>query len=150
MYYDQLLALKDRLKVLYINVLNHSYLEDSDKKLLLVEIGKRIQEIKKRLIQAKGYHYSCAKSYDEARNFKKVIKNEFLLQAKDGYPVSDIVDFIEENFSNPGINLEKYITGLREKGYFYYRDIEEQDSSLIITSKTERYLENEANVSLKR
>ena len=51
---------------------------------------------------------------------------------------------------NPGINLEKYITGLREKGYFYYRDIEEQDSSLIITSKTERYLENEANVSLKR
>ena len=79
-----------------------------------------------------------------------MIKNEFLLQAKDGYPVSDIVDFIEENFSNPGINLEKYITGLREKGYFYYRDIEEQDSSLIITSKTERYLENEANVSLKR
>ena len=54
MYYDQLLALKDRLKVLYINVLNHSYLEDSDKKLLLVEIGKEYKRLKKDLFRLRG------------------------------------------------------------------------------------------------
>lgn len=57
---------------------------------------------------------------------------------------------MEENYLNPGVNLEKYIEGLREKGYFYYQDLEDQDSSLIITDKSQRYLENEANVSLKK
>ena len=150
MYYDQLLALYKNLRDLYVHVLRQENMELEARRIKLLEIKIRMQEVQKKLKNAKGWRYPSALSYQKAREFKKTIKNEFLLQAKDGYSISNIVVFMEENYLNPGVNLEKYIEGLREKGYFYYQDLEDQDSSLIITDKSQRYLENEANVSLKK
>lgn len=150
MYYDQLLALYKNLSALYVRILRQEDMELEARRIKLMEIKIRMQEVKQKLKSAKGWRYPNAQSYQKSRQFKKTVKNEFLLQAKDGYSIFSIVDFMEENYSNPGVNLEKYIEGLREKGYFYYQDLEAPDSSLIITEKSQRYLENEANVSLKK
>ena len=158
MYYDQLLALKRDLDILMMQVINDysTTQEEKVEKLALISKEKSLVEEK-----INNYHMSHSRvsgtlDQEQIKTYKKQIKHEFLTQARNGYSLSEILPFLEENYQNPGINLEKYVTRLRhpfkyfDDGYFVYEDPSLEDSQLFLTSKGVRYLENEANVSLKR
>ena len=149
MYYDQLLVLKQHLETVFVNIVNDRTVDFESKIPELEEIIAKKKVVEKRLKYAKMRYYESAKK-EEAKQFKKAIKHEFLTQAMAGYDIDSIVQFIYENYNNPGINLEKLIEALRNNGYFNYTNPLDESSSLHITDKALRYLENDANVSLKR
>ena len=157
MYYDQLLALLRDLHVLRVQVINDYTITDEEKGKRILAIAKKIK-----IVEDKIKKYSKKKvsagvlDQGQIKTYKKQIKHEFLTQVKSGYSLEEIIPFLEENYQNPGVNLEKYITRLRhpfryfDEGYFTYQDSSLENTPLILTPKGERYLENEANVSLKR
>ena len=159
MYYDQLLALSRDYHILLVRVVNDYTITDSEKEKRIADIQNRLQLI---AVKLKNYslkqkiRYRRCLDKEQAKAFKKQVKHEFLTQAKDGYSLSEIMGFMEQNMYNPGINLEKYITKLRhpygylDEGYFTYEDSSIKNSKLVLTKKAERYLENEANVSLRK
>ncbi len=86
----------------------------------------------------------------EADAYKKKFKHEFLTQIK-CFPgtIDEIVAGTLEAVPNPGINIPNYISYLMTAGYFIFGN-ELDSSALQLTDKAERYLENEANISLKK
>lgn len=150
MYYDQLLALKDDLKRAFLAIVNNKELDKITKEQRLMEVSRQIAEVKEKMRFAKVRYNTYGARKAEAKNYKKAVKHEFLTQAKAGYSIDNIVSFIRENYFNPGVNLEKLIQALRVNGYFIYDDAKAEDSTLELSGRANRYLENEANVSLKR
>lgn len=158
MYYDQLLALLRDLHVLRMQVINDYTLTDEEKRKRISFISEKIQVVKEKIrnYQKKRVLYFGTLDQEQIKKYKKQIKHEFLTQVKNGYSLEEIIPFLEENYQNPGIRLEKYITRLRhpfryfDEGYFTYQDSSLENTPLVLTPKGERYLENEANVSLKR
>ncbi len=159
MHYDQLLALRRDLYVLRVQVINDYTITDEEKSEKIRQISEKIKEvnwkIKNDLYHRKTYVLASSNK-EQIKAYKKQIKHEFLTQVKDGYSLEDILSFLRKNYPNPGINLDKYITRLRhpfryfDEGYFTYEDSSKENSMLVLSSKGERYLENVANVSLKR
>ncbi len=150
MYYDQLLALRTYLKVILIDVINDRNKPLASKEAYIDEILRKIRYVDTKIKTSKAKYSNCGVSKEEAKQYRKDVKHEFLTQVANGYSVESIVEFIIENYDNPGVNLEKIITSLRNNGYFIYEHPNIEDTKLYLTAKAERYLENEANVSLRR
>lgn len=156
MYYDQLKALKLELEEMLLRVINDysQSVEDRDNKIMA--IVTRMHKVAERMSIAKGRigRYPNTSNSDEAKLFKKEVKHEFLTQAQAGYTVGEIISYIKDNMNNPGVNIEKIIESLRDQkeheGHFIYGNPSSSDSEIILTDKGKRYLENTANVSLKR
>ena len=159
MYYDQLLALYRDLHVLLVRTINDYTITDSEKEKTLDDIQNRIRlveiKIKNYSLNQKARIWGCPDK-EQVKSFKKQVKHEFLTQVMQGYSLNEILLYLEQAIDNPGINLEKYITKLRhpygylDVGYFTYEDSSKMNSKLVLSKKAERYLENEANVSLKK
>lgn len=155
MYYDQLKAYHHELEELLKLVISDPSITEDNKEKQITMILSRLKKLNKKMDALKkeiGY-YSSTDSY-EAKRFKKEVKHEFLTQAKNGYPINSIITYIKENFDNPGVNIEKFVASLRSKDdlerYFAYENVTRENSSIWLTEKAERYLENEANVSLRK
>lgn len=86
----------------------------------------------------------------ETDAYKKAFKHEFLTQIK-YFPgtLAELLESTLEVLPNPKINLSNYIVYLIKSEYFTFGKGSD-DSILVLTDKAERYLENEANVSLKK
>lgn len=159
MYYDQLLALYRDLHVLLVRTINDYTITDSEKEKTLDDIQNRIRlveiKIKNYFLNQKMRIWGCPDK-EQVKAYKKQVKHEFLTQAMQGYSINEILLYLEQAIDNPGINLEKYITKLRhpygylDVGYFTYEDSSKMNSKLVLSKKAERYLENVANVSLKK
>lgn len=156
MYYDQLKAYRHELVGILKLIISDYSIPEIEKEEQITMVLSRLKKVDKKLDAAKkeiGRYPSTNDPY-EASVFKKKVKHEFLTQAKDGYSVNEIIDYIKANIENPGVNVEKYIEALRVQdgrgGYFVYGNVTGKDSEVWLTDKAERYLENEANVSLRR
>ena len=150
MFYDELIALKERLEVaLFLLSCDPTRTEKQIERGQL-RILKELSLVNQKILEVEKKMFGCTNQY-EAKVFKKEVKLEFLRQAKDGYPYEDILRFLELNFVNPGVNIEKFIEKLEydektHKGYYRLDDV----GGVSLTDKSERFLENVANVSLKR
>ena len=157
MYDDELKALKENLDKEHMMLSQDNALhrdELAKKRMLII---KKLCLIKKGILEAEKNRriYASISDVNLVRDYKKAIKHEFLTQAKEGYTLESILHFLRENYDNPGINLEKFISKLRYhvrtgKGYFLYDERTEEGTPIYLLRKAYRYLENEANVSLKK
>ena len=149
MYYDQLLAMREKNKLDFRRVFNDNAItsEYKDKRLRMLIERDSLIEAKLRLV---NYTIRTGVGKAEAEAYKKAFKHEFLTQIKAGYAIEDILTSIDELIPNPGLNPRNYVKALRNAGYFYYFREEDEQPRLILSAKAERYLENEANISLKR
>ena len=152
MFYDDLLAMKQRLELALMQI-GESDENMMQKRRQRLEIIKRLYLIENELAEMRANHYHYPKIYDQqlVRKFKKEVKYEFLKQAQLGYFYQDILSFLLMYYQNPGINIEKFIAKLRydeKRGTGYYF-CEENTGKVYLNDKAVRYLENEANVSLK-
>ena len=153
MFYDDLLDLKERLEKMLFLVSS-----DANKSLKQIsheqeKIRSRIYLIEEKLNDIKKNQYRYPKIYDvyQVRVFKKEIKHEFLTQVKNGYSYFYILNFLTHHFDNPGINVERFIHKLLyndKNGYGYFKM--DAHGKLSLVPKAERYLENVANIHLKR
>lgn len=157
MYIDQLLALKRDLEVLRVRIISDYSITDDDKKIKIDAVLLRIAMVEEQIMNYHFYHKALSCPIKEAiKAYKKAVKHEFLTQIEQGYSIEEIITFITNNFVNPGLNLDKYIISLRnpypcfDEGYFKYVDSSCEDTKLVLTPKAKRYLENVANVSLKK
>ena len=89
-------------------------------------------------------------STPEFKEWKKAFKHEFLTQVFHGYKLNNIIEYLFVNLPNPGGNIINYIHELREEGYFYYVNPFDENPSLELTPKGLKYLEETANITLKR
>ena len=153
MFYDDLLRLKEQLERA-LDLVSHDRLKTvKQRNQEKQEIIRRLILIENKLKDILQSNLRYQKIYDvsEARVFKKEVKHEFLVQVSDGYSLRDILMFIHLNMDNPGINVDKFVDQLRYdektgRGYFTM----DKDGSLVLLPHAWRFLENVANVSLKR
>ena len=145
MFYDELKALKERLEAAF-------YLLSCDPLRSETQIERGQFRILKRLSLVNRKILEVEKNMrDYTRRWKREVKYEFLRQAYDGYLYEDIIAFLENYYDNSEVNIKNFIENLKydeQTGKGYYRVDEHGEVSL--TSRAERYLENVANVSLKR
>ena len=158
MNYDQLLNLAENLLKKRNELIKKGLEQGIDKyqKEYVPLINKLDSEYRPLKYRIKGLVYANYNltrnrtSTEEFKAWKKAFKHEFLTEAKDGYGIRDIMLYISYNIKNPGINPIYYVRALRNTGYFAYQDIKDNNSKLILSSKALRYLENEANIRLRR
>lgn len=153
MFYDDLCLLKEKLELALIQI-SHDRTKTVKQRIgEKEEIIRRIILIDQKLkdIVLNRVRYQKTYHVDEVRLFKKEVKHEFLVQVLEGYSMEEICRFIQFHMDNPGLHVEKYIQKLRyddktQRGYF----VCDSKGNLCLTRKAFRYLENTANVSLKR
>ena len=157
MYYDLLIALEEKLEMDYIKLIYDSTLSLEEKGEQRKMIRKKLYLVQRNILEAEKMkrRRQAPLKEDQVRSFKKEVKHEFLTQAKEGYTLESILQFIKENYDNPGIHLEQFILKLRYhaktgKGYFLTLEATSHGTPICLLDKAKRYLENEANVSLKR
>ena len=157
MYLNQLLDIKESLEYASYVTKNNPYLTKLEKEDKLKEIYRKLQLINNKIKHTRNttrHSYGNAHDEEVIKLYKRTVKHEFLTQISQGYNVSDILTYIEENISNPGVNLDKIINGLRQRnkvdGHFMYINPEDENTKAKLTSRGRRYLNNEANVRLKR
>lgn len=133
---------------------------NSKTKLREMEIAlKLLQEKTKKIRNERRIEYcSSGTSNNEInreklKEFTKAFKHEFLTQIK-YYPESfnEIVKNVSSLIPSDsfGICIDTYVYYLWKQGYFKFKDIYDPNSGVYLTGKAERYLEQEANISLKR
>ena len=159
MYYDQILAQLDRATLEKDRALL-DYLKSAGKDLMAKEaldkayyneaIAVNNVELIKEYSKPKEVFNKPYTSTPKFKEWKKAFKHEFLTQALQGYKIDDIIEYIFIYLPNPGGNIINYIHELREEGYFYYVNPFNEDTTLGLTQKGLKYLEETANVTLKR
>ncbi len=143
MYYKELMEMRLSLLLTYRALKKD---KEANKK-AINEIASRIVTINNKLTSGliKNYYRP---DKEALREYKKAFKHEFLNQVNQGYPLENIIDSIDFLIPNPGLNPRYCVKSLSEKG-FIIGDIDDPNAILYLTPKAERYLENEANISLK-
>lgn len=133
---------------------------NSKTKLREMEIAlKLLQEETKKIRNERRIEYSSFGTSnneinrEKLKEFTKAFKHEFLTQIK-YYPESfnEIVKNVSLYIPSDsfGICIDTYVYYLWKQGYFKFKDIYDPNSGVYLTGKAERYLEQEANISLKR
>ena len=157
MYYDELIVFREKLEMEYIKLVYDSTLSLEEKMKQRQMIIKKFYYVQKSLMEAEKMRRKrqAPLKVDEVKSFKKAVKYEFLRQAYDGYSLESILSYLKEHFACPGIDLEQFISQLRYhvktgKGYFLTLEPTDCGTPIYLLDKARRYLENEANVSLKR
>ncbi len=158
MNYDQLLASRKILQYLkktMENIAIRKFREHKDN----LEEQEKIRDIENKIrdlnIIIKGQEKLNYEKYpnkthrNSFRNYKKLFKQEFLRQAYLGYPFQSILESINNLIPNPGVNPIYIVRALRENGYFWYENENDENTKLNLSAKALRYLENEANISLR-
>ena len=157
--YDQILAIRSKLKEerkllnqIIINKYRTSqdYTKEKEEKLKVEATLKRLEPVIYQMIYENRQATLNKTDQDNFRFYKKAFKYEFLIQIAYGYSLKDIIESLENLMPAPNINPLYIIRSLRENGYFYYENVLDQNSRLILTPKAYRYLETEANKTLKR
>ena len=144
MYYEKLIQM--RLALLRDYRILQS--KEDVKKETMNELAKRIILINNKLNSGLIHHHNRL-NQAELKKYKKAFKHEFLMQCYHGYSLENIIDNIDFLIPNPGINPYNYVNSLIKEGYLK-GDIKNINSVLTLTDKALRYIENEANISLKR
>lgn len=154
-------VLEYRQNELFRSVLTIERTKELDKVTKLNEINKKraeyralqeqLMQINQEVERIRALRTNSTVERDIAKAYKKAFKHEFLTQAS-MYPESleELMANVSEVIPNPGVNIETYIRALWYHGYFGFCDIMDENSGIFLSLKAKRYLENEANISLKR
>ena len=144
MYYKDLLTKHLELVKEYRLLKNNPDVTTKELEVLSTRIIKINNKLNSGLI-----FYSNHPDKEQIKEYKKIVKHEFLIETLHGYSLESIIDYLDFNIPNPGLNPYNYVASLITSGYLK-GDINALDSVFELTPKALRYLENEANITLKR
>lgn len=123
-------------------------LEEKREELMALREEVRVLKLKKGMIRC--LHQAGTASPDDTKEFKKAFKYAFLTSiAISPKTLDEAIAEVLNEVTNPGVNVDTYVRFLSGK-YFYFNNLNDENSIIQLTDKALRYLENMDNQHLKR